>query len=289
MHAETIAAWRQWLIDNHQATDGVWLVSWKTATGKSRIGYEESVVEALAVGWVDSIARHDRRRAQHVWFARASPPAPGRGRTRSGSTGSNGRAGCCRPAGRGRGGARPTAPGQLLDDFENLVVPDDLALAFDAVPRRAGAMGRVSPVGAAGHPGLDRAWPRRPRRGRSGSPRRRSRRRAANGRTNGRERDAVLGAAAGAVLPVDRGCGPGGRCSGVFSRAVIIGLHTESGPRVVSLLARGRRSVPNGVRLAGADLSGGAGRRAGADRRRPGPGRRARGPRLSGRGAPGCR
>jgi hypothetical protein len=42
VHAETIPECRRWLEDNHQATDGVWLVSWKSATGKSRISYEES-------------------------------------------------------------------------------------------------------------------------------------------------------------------------------------------------------------------------------------------------------
>ena len=39
---------------------------------------------------------------------------------------------------------------------------------------------------------------------------------------------------------------------------MIVALHTESGPRVVSLLARGAAAVPNGVRLSGAvpDLHG---------------------------------
>ena len=37
VHAETVQAWRRWLVDNHRTADGVWLVSWKSATGKSRI------------------------------------------------------------------------------------------------------------------------------------------------------------------------------------------------------------------------------------------------------------
>jgi hypothetical protein len=39
-----------------------------------------------------------------------------------------------------------------------------------------------------------------------------------------------------------------GTVLGVFSRAVVVGVRTESGPRVVSLLAREAASVPNGVR-----------------------------------------
>jgi hypothetical protein len=44
-----------------------------------------------------------------------------------------------------------------------------------------------------------------------------------------------------------------GTVLGAFSQAVIVGLRTESGPRVVSLLARGAAAVPNGVRLSGAE------------------------------------
>ena len=55
VHFETGTQWRGWLDEHHESTDGVWLISWKTASGKPRMSYEESVVEALAVGWVDSM------------------------------------------------------------------------------------------------------------------------------------------------------------------------------------------------------------------------------------------
>ena len=54
VHAETSAQWRDWLAAQHDVETGVWLVSWKKATGRPAIGYAESVVEALAWGWVDS-------------------------------------------------------------------------------------------------------------------------------------------------------------------------------------------------------------------------------------------
>jgi hypothetical protein len=34
---------------------GVWLVSYKAATGKARLTYEESIPDALAYGWIDSL------------------------------------------------------------------------------------------------------------------------------------------------------------------------------------------------------------------------------------------
>jgi hypothetical protein len=61
----------------------------------------------------------------------------------------------------------------------------------------------------------------------------------------------VMGATASAVAPLLTGPVLEGTVLGAFSRAVIVGLHTESGPRVVSLLARGAAAVPNGVRLVG--------------------------------------
>ena len=44
-HAETAQQWRDWLVENHEKTDGVWLVTWRTASGKPRLRYEDSVEE----------------------------------------------------------------------------------------------------------------------------------------------------------------------------------------------------------------------------------------------------
>ena len=73
VHFENSVQWRAWLDEHHESTDGVWLVSWKTATGKPRISYEESVVEALAVGWVDSMGLTIDDERSMLWFARRKP------------------------------------------------------------------------------------------------------------------------------------------------------------------------------------------------------------------------
>ncbi len=57
VHAETRAAWRAWLEVNHTQTEGVWLVTYKKATGKPYLSYDEMVSEALAFGWIDSVPR----------------------------------------------------------------------------------------------------------------------------------------------------------------------------------------------------------------------------------------
>jgi len=49
--------WRRWLAKHHSDTKDIWLVYYKKASGRSGIAYEDSVVEGLAYGWVDSQAK----------------------------------------------------------------------------------------------------------------------------------------------------------------------------------------------------------------------------------------
>ena len=44
---ETQDEWRAWLEGNHEESSGVWLVSWKKATGKPFIPFMDAVDEAL--------------------------------------------------------------------------------------------------------------------------------------------------------------------------------------------------------------------------------------------------
>src|SRR2546430_15923787 len=45
--------WRRWLAKHHADTREIWLVSYKKASGKTGISYEESVLEGLAYGWIE--------------------------------------------------------------------------------------------------------------------------------------------------------------------------------------------------------------------------------------------
>jgi uncharacterized protein YdeI (YjbR/CyaY-like superfamily) len=62
--------WRDWLQKHHRTASEIWLVFDKAHTGRTCVGYEESVEEALCFGWVDSlIAKLDDDR-----FARKFTP-----------------------------------------------------------------------------------------------------------------------------------------------------------------------------------------------------------------------
>jgi uncharacterized protein YdeI (YjbR/CyaY-like superfamily) len=71
VHAETRAEWRRWLAENHAHSPGVWLVSWKRATGKAAVGYDAAVEEALCFGWIDSLAKTvDAERSRQLFTPR---------------------------------------------------------------------------------------------------------------------------------------------------------------------------------------------------------------------------
>jgi uncharacterized protein YdeI (YjbR/CyaY-like superfamily) len=128
------AGWREWLIANHATTNGVYLVSWRRGSGRSSVSYEDAVEEALCVGWVDSSGRNldDERSIQ--WFARRRPRSVW-ARSNKDRVARLMAAGQMLPAGLAVvEEAKRSGMWTILDDVEDLVVPDDLAAALDGKP-----------------------------------------------------------------------------------------------------------------------------------------------------------
>jgi len=133
-HPTSRTQWRAWLLAHHDEPDGVWLVSWKKATGRPSVPYAEAVEEALCVGWVDSKPSSLDGERGMLWF---SPRKP-----RSGWSRPNKErverllaAGLVTPAGLAViEAAKADGSWTKLDEVEELVEPDDLAAALDAAP-----------------------------------------------------------------------------------------------------------------------------------------------------------
>lgn len=66
--------WRAWLDANHGTSPGIWLVTWKKASGRPSLAYDAIVDEALACGWVDSRPRSidDQRSARLLTLRRSA-------------------------------------------------------------------------------------------------------------------------------------------------------------------------------------------------------------------------
>ena len=128
------ASWRAWLVANHATSSGVHLVTWRRATGRPTVDYGDAVEEALCVGWVDSKAgKLDEDRAT-LWMsprrAKSGWSRPNKERVERLIA-----SGRMLPAGLAViEAAKASGTWALLDDVEDLVVPDDLALALDAAP-----------------------------------------------------------------------------------------------------------------------------------------------------------
>ena len=134
MQPDSVAEWRAWLAEHHRRGAGVWLVTWRSGSDGPRITYEESVEQALCFGWVDSKGRALDSERTMLWFA---PRKRGSGwaRTNKERIERLAAAGLMAPAGQAViDAAKADGSWTLLDDVENLVVPDDLAAAFAAHP-----------------------------------------------------------------------------------------------------------------------------------------------------------
>jgi uncharacterized protein YdeI (YjbR/CyaY-like superfamily) len=131
---DSLAEWRAWLAANHTRGAGVWLVTWKASAPGPTISYEDSVEQALCFGWVDSKGKALDAERTMLWFAPR--------RSRSGWSRPNKQrierllaAGLMAPAGLALvEAAKADGSWTLLDAVEDLIVPDDLAAAFDAHP-----------------------------------------------------------------------------------------------------------------------------------------------------------
>ncbi|HEX6042749.1 YdeI/OmpD-associated family protein [Longimicrobium sp.] len=137
VHPTTRAEWRAWLERNHARPEGVWLVSYKTTTGKPRVPYEEAVEEALCFGWIDSkaVTLDDERAMQ--WM---SPRKPGTGWSRTNKERVERLMADRQIAPPGLAkieAARADGSWSLLDASEALEVPADLEQALASYPDAA--------------------------------------------------------------------------------------------------------------------------------------------------------
>ncbi len=138
-HPPDLGAWRAWLHAHHGAARGVWVCSWRSASGRQPVPYPDLVEEALCFGWIDSTVNvlDDDRGLQLMTPRKAKSSWTRLNKRRVAELEATGR---MTEAGR-RAVAAAKANGwwDLFDSVEDLVEPDDLAAPLDAVPtaRRA--------------------------------------------------------------------------------------------------------------------------------------------------------
>ena len=137
IHPLTREEWRNWLADNHDTADNVWLITYKQATGKPTFSYDAAVEEALCFGWIDSVPRKLDDERKMLYFA---PRKPGSGWSRPNKERIERMIAARKMTAAGLAkveAAKADSSWTALDEIENLVMPHDLVAALGDLPPAA--------------------------------------------------------------------------------------------------------------------------------------------------------
>ena len=132
VQVESRSEWRAWLAENHDRSDGIWLVTFKKHCGAKYVPYDDKVEEAICFGWIDSVTRRLDQDRGMLWM---SPRKPGSGWSRYNKerVGRMAAAGLMAPAGLAKvDAAKQDGSWNALDSIEALEIPPDLETALDS-------------------------------------------------------------------------------------------------------------------------------------------------------------
>ena len=130
-------AWRAWLEANHATGSGAWLLTPGRDSGRSALGYEAAVEEALCFGWIDSTGGRTDDGRSKLYFAprRTHSPWAASNKARVERLIADGR---MAPAGLAAiERAKANGSWEIFDAVERLEVSDDLAAALESQPPAA--------------------------------------------------------------------------------------------------------------------------------------------------------
>lgn len=133
-HPADLSAWRAWLATNCDTVRGVWVASWRKASGRDPVAYEDLVEEAICFGWIDSTGNSldDARGLQLMTPRKPKSRWTRTNRQRVAALEAQGR---MTDAGRRAvEAAKSNGWWTIYDSVEDLLEPDDLADALQACP-----------------------------------------------------------------------------------------------------------------------------------------------------------
>lgn len=134
IYPDSPAAWRQWLLENHRTAAAVWLVYYKKKAGKPSLSWSEAVDEALCFGWIDSKAKPLDDEKYMQFFTPRKPKSVW-------SKINKEKIIQLEAAGKMMDAgweiikiAQQNGSWTILDEVEELIIPDDLTAAFAPYP-----------------------------------------------------------------------------------------------------------------------------------------------------------
>lgn len=124
--------WREWLHENHHSHDGVFLVFYRVGSSSESMRWEEAVKVAICYGWIDSTVKKldDERRRQMFTPRKDKSVWSKLNKTYIEELT---QANLMHESGLKKiETAKKNGSWESLDGVENLIIPDDLKIAFDA-------------------------------------------------------------------------------------------------------------------------------------------------------------
>jgi uncharacterized protein YdeI (YjbR/CyaY-like superfamily) len=127
-------AWRKWLEKNHLSKQAVWLVFYNKKSALKSITWSESVDVALCFGWIDSKKIKIDEETSHQFFSKRKPKSTWSKINKEKLTKLIDQNLMTEAGLRTIDIAKENGSWTILDDVEELIIPDDLAHAFTLHP-----------------------------------------------------------------------------------------------------------------------------------------------------------
>lgn len=130
-YAETVSDWRNWMEQNHISEDSVWLVFHKKSSDRKSITWSESVDVALCFGWIDSKKIKVDEHTSHQFFSKRKAKSTW-SKINKGKIEKLTEENLMTPAGfKSIEIAKENGSWTILDEVEELIIPDDLDQALN--------------------------------------------------------------------------------------------------------------------------------------------------------------
>ena len=130
LYFETDKEWRDWLLENHETSAGIYLILYRVYSEIPSMRWEEAVRVALCFGWIDSTSKRiDEEKRQQLFTPRKSKSAWSKlNKTHIEDLKDKG---LMHDSGLKKiEAAKNDGSWQVLDQVENLKIPEDLLAAF---------------------------------------------------------------------------------------------------------------------------------------------------------------
>lgn len=134
VYLATKQAWREWLAENHETADFIWLLYYKKHTNRPSITWSDAVDEALCFGWIDS-TRKTLDEERYIQYFCKRKAKSNWSKINKDKIAILMEAGLMSEAGlKSVEIAKANGSWTILDSVEALIVPDDLTLALQKEP-----------------------------------------------------------------------------------------------------------------------------------------------------------